>query len=126
MAAKLLVYEDQARRSLKAGVDVVAKAVRVTLGPKGRNVAIDKKYGAPTITHDGVSVAKEIDLPDPLENMGAQLLKQAASKTNDVAGDGTTTATVLAHAMVIEGLKNVAAGANPMILKRGIEKAAAA
>src|SRR5919199_4349357 len=109
MAAKLLAYEDEARRALRRGMDVVARAVRVTLGPKGRNVALDKKFGAPTVTHDGVTVAKEIELPDPLENMGAQLLKEAASKTNDVAGDGTTTATILAQTMITEGLKNVAA-----------------
>jgi len=123
MPAKLLVYDEEARRALKHGVDTVARAVKVTLGPKGRNVALDKKFGAPTITHDGVTVAKEIELEDPLENMGAQLLKEAATKTNDVAGDGTTTATVLAQAIITEGLKNVAAGANPMQLKRGIERA---
>ena len=126
MAAKLLAYDEEARRALRKGMDVVARAVRVTLGPKGRNVALDKKFGAPTVTHDGVTVAKEIELPDPLENMGAQLLKEAASKTNDVAGDGTTTATVLAQTMIAEGLRNVAAGANPMMLKRGLEQAAAA
>lgn len=123
--AKQLVFEEDARRRLKRGVDVLAEAVKTTLGPKGRNVALDKKYGAPTVTHDGVTVAKEIELDDPYENMGAQLLKEAATKTNDVAGDGTTTATVLAQAIVTEGLKNVAAGANPMLLKRGIEKATA-
>jgi chaperonin GroEL len=121
--AKQLVFTDEARRSLKAGIDKMAMAVATTLGPKGRNVALDKKWGAPTITHDGVTVAKEIELEDPYENMGAQLLEEAASKTNDIAGDGTTTATVLAHMLVTEGLKNVAAGANPMLLKRGIEKA---
>jgi chaperonin GroEL len=121
--AKQLVFTEEARRSLKAGIDTMAKAVATTLGPKGRNVALDKKWGAPTITHDGVTVAKEIELEDPYENMGAQLLEEAATKTNDIAGDGTTTATVLAHALVTEGLKNVAAGANPMLLKRGIEKA---
>ena len=121
--AKQLVFTDEARRSLKAGIDKMAMAVATTLGPKGRNVALDKKWGAPTITHDGVTVAKEIELEDPYENMGAQLLKEAATKTNDIAGDGTTTATVLAHMLVTEGLKNVAAGANPMLLKRGIEKA---
>ncbi|HEC21346.1 MAG TPA: chaperonin GroEL, partial [Chloroflexi bacterium] len=122
--AKQLVFSEDARTRLKRGIDKVAFAVATTLGPKGRNVALDKKWGAPTITHDGVSVAKEIELEDPFENMGAQLLKEAATKTNDIAGDGTTTATVLAHTMVTEGLKNVAAGANPMLLKRGIEAAA--
>ncbi|MCB9453177.1 MAG: chaperonin GroEL [Anaerolineaceae bacterium] len=121
--AKQLVFNEAARRSLKIGVDKLADAVSTTLGPKGRNVALDKKFGAPTITHDGVTVAKEIELEDPYENMGAQLLKEAATKTNDIAGDGTTTATVLAQAIVNEGLKNVAAGANPMLLKRGIEAA---
>jgi chaperonin GroEL len=121
--AKQLIFSEEARRSLKKGIDTMATAVGTTLGPKGRNVALDKKWGAPTITHDGVTVAKEIELEDPYENMGAQLLKEAATKTNDVAGDGTTTATVLAHNIVTEGLKNVAAGANPMLLKRGIEKA---
>jgi len=124
--AKQLRFGENARRRLKLGTDTVAQAVKTTLGPKGRNVALDKKWGAPTISHDGVTVAKEIELPDPFENMGAQLLKEAASKTNDVAGDGTTTATVLAQAIVNEGLKNVAAGANPMLLKRGIELAAGA
>ncbi|MEZ4661436.1 MAG: chaperonin GroEL [Caldilineaceae bacterium] len=119
--AKQLVFEEQARRKLKAGVDALANAVKTTLGPKGRNVALDKKWGSPTVTHDGVTVAKEIELEDPFENMGAQLLKEAATKTNDVAGDGTTTATVLAQAIVNEGQKNMAAGANPMLLKRGIE-----
>ncbi len=119
--AKQIVFEDEARKSLKAGVDALANAVKTTLGPKGRNVALDKKWGSPTVTHDGVTVAKEIELQDPFENMGAQLLKEAATKTNDVAGDGTTTATVLAQAIVNEGLKNVTAGANPMLLKRGIE-----
>ncbi len=123
MAAKQLVFSEEARAKLKKGIDVMAKAVGTTLGPKGRNVALDKKWGAPTITHDGVTVAKEIELEDPYENMGAQLLKEAATKTNDVAGDGTTTATVLAHTIIVEGLKNVAAGANPMLIKRGIEKA---
>jgi chaperonin GroEL len=120
---KQLVFGESARRSLKIGVDKLADAVSTTLGPKGRNVALDKKFGAPTVTHDGVTVAKEIELDDPYENMGAQLLKEAATKTNDIAGDGTTTATVLAQAIVNEGLKNVAAGANPMLLKRGIEVA---
>jgi chaperonin GroEL len=122
--AKQIAFTDDARRRLKSGVDALAEAVKTTLGPKGRNVALDKKWGAPTVTHDGVTVAKEIELEDPYENMGAQLLKEAATKTNDVAGDGTTTATVLAQAIVNEGLKNVAAGANPMLLKRGIEIAA--
>ena len=119
--AKQLVFNEEARRSLKRGVDILAAAVATTLGPKGRNVALDKKYGAPTVTHDGVTVAKEIELADPYENMGAQLLKEAATKTNDIAGDGTTTATVLAQIIVHEGLKNVAAGANPMLIKHGIE-----
>ena len=118
--AKQLVFSEDARRSLKRGIDVLANAVVTTLGPKGRNVALDKKWGAPTITHDGVTVAKEIELEDPFENMGAQLLKEAATKTNDIAGDGTTTATLLAHTIITEGMKNVAAGANPMLLKRGI------
>jgi chaperonin GroEL len=126
MAAKQLAFSEDARRRLKAGVDVLAKAVATTLGPKGRNVALDRKFGSPTITHDGVTVAKEIELEDPFENMGAQLLKEAATKTNDIAGDGTTTSTVLAHAMVTDGLKNLAAGSNPMMLKRGIEAAAKA
>src|SRR5215212_6287805 len=119
--AKQLEFNEEARRSLKRGVDIIANAVKTTLGPKGRNVALDRKYGAPTVTHDGVTVAKEIELKDPFENMGAQLLKEAATKTNDIAGDGTTTATVLAQAIVHEGLRNVAAGANPMLLKRGID-----
>ena len=123
MPAKLLLYDEDARKALERGVEKVASAVRVTLGPKGRNVVLEKKWGSPTITKDGVTVAKEIELEDPYENMGAQLVKEVASKTNDAAGDGTTTATVLAHAIVKEGLKNVAAGANPMILKRGIDKA---
>jgi len=118
--AKQLVFSEEARRSLKNGIDALANAVVTTLGPKGRNVALDKKWGAPTITHDGVTVAKEIELEDPFENMGAQLLKEAATKTNDIAGDGTTTATLLAHTIITEGMKNVAAGANPMLLKRGI------
>jgi chaperonin GroEL len=124
--AKQIIFSEEARRSLKAGIDVVAKSVATTLGPKGRNVALDRKFGSPTITHDGVTVAKEIELEDPFENMGAQLLKEAATKTNDIAGDGTTTSTVLAHAIVTDGLKNLAAGANPMLLKRGIEAAAKA
>ena len=123
MAAKQLVFSEEARRKLKNGMNVVANAVSATLGPKGRNVAVDRKFGSPTITHDGVSVAKEIELEDPFENMGAQLLKEAASKTNDIAGDGTTTSTVLAHAIVNEGLKALEAGYNPMFLKRGIEVA---
>ena len=123
---KQLVFQDEARRQLKTGIDTLAKAVATTLGPKGRNVALDKKWGAPTVTHDGVTVAKEIELEEPYANMGAQLLKEAATKTNDIAGDGTTTATVLAHTMVNEGLRNVAAGANPMQLKRGMELATAA
>ncbi|HEX8229488.1 MAG TPA: chaperonin GroEL [Chloroflexia bacterium] len=119
--AKQLEFSMEARASIKAGIDAVANAVKTTMGPKGRNVALDRKFGAPTVTHDGVTVAKEIELKDPFENMGAQMLKEAATKTNDVAGDGTTTATVLAQAMVHEGLKNLAAGANPMLLKRGID-----
>ncbi len=126
MGAKQIIFSDDARRKLKNGIDIVANAVSTTLGPKGRNVALDRKFGSPTITHDGVTVAKEIELEDPFENMGAQLLKEAATKTNDIAGDGTTTSTVLAHAVVTEGLKNLAAGANPMLLKRGIESAAKA
>jgi chaperonin GroEL len=122
---KQLAYYQEARDSLKAGIDMLAKAVMTTLGPKGRNVALDKKWGAPTITHDGVSVAKEIELGDPLTNMGAQLLKEAATRTNEIAGDGTTTATALAYYMVTEGLRNLAAGANPMLLKNGIEAATA-
>src|SRR5256884_1986651 len=120
MSAKQLAFDAQARRQLKTGIDALANAVKVTLGPRGRNVAIDKKWGAPTITHDGVTVAKEIELEDHFQNMGAQMLKQAATKTNDVAGDGTTTATVLAQSIVTEGLRNLAAGANPMLMKRGI------
>ena len=123
MAAKQLVFSENARRNLQNGMDVLAKAVVTTLGPKGRNVAIDRRFGSPTITHDGVSVAKEIELDDPFENMGAQLLKEAATKTNDIAGDGTTTSTVLAHSIVTEGMKNLAAGFNPMLLKWGIEAA---
>ena len=120
--AKQVIFNEQARAALKHGVDTLALAVKTTLGPRGRNVAMDKKWGAPSVTHDGVTVAKEVELKDPFQNMGAQLLKEAASKTNDVAGDGTTTATVLAQAMIDEGLKLVAAGANPMILKRGLDK----
>ncbi|MBN1286619.1 MAG: chaperonin GroEL [Anaerolineae bacterium] len=122
--AKQLIFSEEARRDLKKGINILASAVATTLGPKGRNVALDKKFGAPTITHDGVTVAKEIELEEPYANMGAQLLKEAATKTNDIAGDGTTTATVLAQAMVNEGLRNVEAGANPMLIKRGIEAAA--
>jgi chaperonin GroEL len=121
MAAKQLVFSEDARRNLQHGMDVLATSVVTTLGPKGRNVAIDRKFGSPTITHDGVSVAKEIELEDPFENMGAQLLKEAATKTNDIAGDGTTTSTVLAHSIVTDGMKNLAAGFNPMLLKWGIE-----
>jgi chaperonin GroEL len=124
--SKILKFDEDARRALEAGVNKLANAVKVTLGPKGRNVVLDKKFGAPTITNDGVSIAREVELEDPFENMGAQLVKEVATKTNDVAGDGTTTATVLAQAMVREGMKNVAAGANPMSLKKGIEKAVAA
>ena len=123
---KIIAFDEEARRGLEAGMNKLADAVRVTLGPKGRNVVLDKKWGAPTITKDGVSVAKEIELEDPYEKIGAELVKEVAKKTDDVAGDGTTTATVLAWAMVREGLRNVAAGANPMSLKRGIEAAVAA
>ena len=123
MPAKDLVFDESARRQLKSGIDALANAVKVTLGPRGRNVAIDKKWGPPTVTHDGVTVAKEIELDNAFQNMGAQMLKQAATKTNDVAGDGTTTSTILAQAMVTEGLRNVTAGANPMLIKRGIERA---
>ena len=123
MAAKQLVFSEEARRRLQRGMDLLATAVVTTLGPKGRNVAIDRKYGSPTITHDGVTVAKEVELEDPFENMGAQLLKEAATKTNDIAGDGTTTSTLLAHSIVTEGMKNLAAGANPMLLKHGIQAA---
>ena len=123
MAAKQIAFDESARNQIKAGVDALADAVKVTLGPKGRNVVLDKKFGAPTITKDGVTVAKEIELEDPYENMGAQMVKEVASKTSDVAGDGTTTATILAQAIYREGLKNVAAGRNPMALKRGVEKA---
>src|ERR671917_1361524 len=123
MPAKQLIYHEEARRSLKKGMDALADAVKVTLGPRGRNVVLDKKFGPPTITNDGVTIAKEIELADPFENIGAQLAKEIASKTNDIAGDGTTTATVLGQAIVHEGLKNVAAGANPMAIKRGLETA---
>ncbi len=121
--AKQIIFSEDARRALQRGMETLAEAVTTTLGPKGRNVALDKKFGSPTITHDGVTVAKEIELEDPFENMGAQLLKEAATKTNDIAGDGTTTSTVLAHAVIVEGMKNLAAGANPMLLKRGIAAA---
>ncbi|MDP4244067.1 MAG: TCP-1/cpn60 chaperonin family protein, partial [Bacteroidota bacterium] len=123
MASKQIVFNTDARAKLKKGVDQLADAVKVTLGPKGRNVVIDKKFGAPTITKDGVTVAKEIELEDAIENMGAQMVREVASKTSDVAGDGTTTATVLAQAIFREGLRNVTAGANPMDLKRGIDLA---
>ena len=121
--AKQIVYAEEAREKMKTGIDKLARAVVTTLGPKGRNVAIDKKWGAPSVVHDGVTVAKEIELEEPFENMGAQLVQEAASKTNDVAGDGTTTATLLAQQIVTEGMKAIAAGANPMLLKRGIEEA---
>ena len=121
--AKQILFDEEARRALERGVDALANAVKVTLGPKGRNVVLDKKFGAPTITNDGVTIARDIELEDPFENMGAQLVKEVATKTNDIAGDGTTTATLLAQAMVHEGLRNVAAGANPMVLKKGIEQA---
>src|SRR5450432_822783 len=121
--SKQIFFEIEARNKMKKGVDTLANAVKVTLGPKGRNVVIEKKFGAPAVTKDGVTVAKEIELEDPIENMGAQMVKEVASKTADIAGDGTTTATVLAQAIISEGLKNVAAGANPMDLKRGIDKA---
>ncbi|MFC1646016.1 chaperonin GroEL, partial [Candidatus Omnitrophota bacterium] len=121
--AKQLIFSDEARRAVLSGVEQLSRAVKITLGPKGRNVVLDKKFGSPTITKDGVTVAKEIDLDDPYENIGAQLVKEVAEKTSDIAGDGTTTATVLAESIYREGLKNVTAGANPMALKRGIEKA---
>ncbi|MBV8669166.1 MAG: chaperonin GroEL, partial [Candidatus Eremiobacteraeota bacterium] len=123
MAAKELLFDENARRALERGVNALADAVKVTLGPKGRNVVLDKKFGSPTITNDGVTVAKEIELPNHFENMGAQLIKEVASKTNDIVGDGTTTATVLAQAIFREGLRNVAAGSDPLAIKRGIEKA---
>src|SRR5438132_8680372 len=126
MTAKVIKFDEDARRALEAGVDKLADAVAITIGPKGRNVVLDKKWGAPTITNDGITIAKEVELEDPWENMGAQLAKEVATKTNDVAGDGTTTATVLARAMVNEGMRNVAGGANPMALKRGIERGVAA
>src|SRR5438874_13823683 len=123
---KMLEFDEAARRDLEKGVDKLADAVKVTLGPRGRNVVLEKKFGPPTITNDGVTIAKEVELENPFENMGAQLVKEVATKTNDVAGDGTTTATVLAQALVREGFRNVAAGASPMALKKGIEKAVAA
>ena len=121
--AKELLFREDARKKLEKGVNTLADAVKITLGPKGRNVVIEKSYGSPTITNDGVTIAREIELEDPFENLGAQLVKEVATKTNDIAGDGTTTGTVLAQAIVREGLKNVAAGANPIFVKRGIEKA---
>src|SRR2546429_3200670 len=121
--AKTVHFDVEARQGLKRGIDIVARSVRITLGPKGRNVVLEKKYGAPTVTNDGVTIVREIDLKDPGENTGAQLLREVATKTNDVAGDGTTTATLLAQSMINEGFRNVAAGANPMQLKVGIEKA---
>ena len=121
--SKLIIYDEEARRALERGVNKVADTIKVTLGPKGRNVVLDKKFGPPLITNDGVTIAKEIDLDDPFENMGAQLVREAATKTNDAAGDGTTTATLLTQAIVREGMKNVVAGANPMIMRRGIQKA---
>jgi len=124
--AKQILFNEDARRALMGGVDALANAVKVTLGPKGRNVVLDKKYGAPTITNDGVTIARDIELEDPFENMGAQLVKEVATKTNDVAGDGTTTATLLAQAMIHEGMRNVVAGANPMIIKKGIDRAVSA
>src|SRR5450755_234002 len=124
--AKMLKFDENARRSLEAGVNKLADAVKVTLGPKGRNVVLDKKFGGPTITNDGVTIARDIELDDPFENMGAQLVREVATKTDDVAGDGTTTAVVLGQAMVAEGLRVVSAGANPMVVKRGIEKAVVA
>ena len=124
--AKQIIYGEEARKAIERGVNQLADTVKITLGPKGRNVVLDKKYGTPLITNDGVTIAKEIELEDAFENMGAQLIKEVSTKTNDVAGDGTTTATVLAQAMISEGLKNLAAGANPMVMKKGIQKASAA
>ena len=121
--SKLIKSGEEARKALEAGVNILADTVKVTLGPKGRNVVLDKKFGAPLITNDGVTIAKEIELDDPFENMGAQLVREVSTKTNDVAGDGTTTATLLAQAMVREGLKNLAAGANPVVMKKGMAKA---
>src|SRR5246127_3134070 len=123
MSAKQLLFEEAARQKVLNGVELLSRAVKVTLGPKGRNVVIDKKFGSPTVTKDGVTVAKEVELPDPVENMGAQMVKEVATKTSDVAGDGTTTATVLAQAIFREGLKSVTSGVNPMAIKRGIDKA---
>ena len=120
--SKIIAYGEEARKSLQKGIDQLADTVKITLGPKGRNVVLDKKFGAPLITNDGVTIAKEIELEDPFENMGAQLVKEVATKTNDAAGDGTTTATLLAQALVREGMKNVTAGANPMVLKKGIQR----
>ena len=124
--AKQIIYGEEARKAIERGVNQLADTVKITLGPKGRNVVLDKKFGSPLITNDGVTIAKEIELEDAFENMGAQLIKEVSTKTNDVAGDGTTTATVLAQAMIGEGLKNLAAGANPMVMKKGIQKAAEA
>ena len=121
--AKKIIYGEDARKALLSGVNQLADTVKITLGPRGRNVVLDKKFGAPLITNDGVTIAKEIELEDPFENMGAQLVKEVSTKTNDVAGDGTTTATLLAQALIREGMKNVAAGANPMVVKKGIQKA---
>jgi chaperonin GroEL len=121
--AKQFLFDEEARNALKKGADTLAESVKITLGPKGRNVVLEKKYGSPTITNDGVTIAREIEVEDPFENMGAQFVKEVATKTNDIAGDGTTTATVLAQKILHEGLKNVAAGANPMMLRRGIQKA---
>ena len=121
--AKQIIYGEEARKALQAGIDKLSDTVKITLGPKGRNVVLDKKYGAPLITNDGVTIAKEVELEDAFENMGAQLVKEVATKTNDVAGDGTTTATLLAQALVREGMKNVAAGANPMVVKKGMQMA---
>ncbi len=126
MPAKKMAYSEEARKTLRAGIDILADSVKVTLGPKGRNVVLDKKFGPPVVCSDGVTIAKEIELPDSFENMGAQLIKEAATKTNDAAGDGTTTSIVLAQAIITEGFKNVTAGSNPMAIKRGIEKAVAA
>ena len=121
--AKQIIYGEEARKALLGGINKLADTVKITLGPKGRNVVLDKKFGAPLITNDGVTIAKEVELEDPFENMGAQLVKEVATKTNDVAGDGTTTATLLAQALIREGMKNVTAGANPMVLRKGIQKA---
>ena len=126
MPAKEIIRDEAAQRALLRGIDTVADAVKLTLGPKGRNVVLEKKWGAPVITNDGVTIAKEIELPESFENMGAQLIKEAASKTNEVAGDGTTTATILAQVLIQEGIKNVVAGADPMAIKRGIDKSVAA